>query len=184
MWRLVKPIAGPNEIVRGSDIVGRVRNDGTPTIAASARLRCPHQPELQRASPVSIDHADPAEISRVFHVRRRDQSGKGDRYALTERQPPMPPIEWRHWCAAKERKTMKIGENVGNVVILCVNLAYPVHRPHSQLAQRSICAMRPWTSTDAGGRRRPHHLPSMTLNPSQTAPTNPVTITVMTALNV
>jgi hypothetical protein len=184
MSRLIKAITGPNEIVCGGDVVGRVRNDATPTIATGARLRCPHQPELQRASPVSIDHADSAEISRVFHVRRRDQSGKGDRYALAERQPPMPPIERRYRCAAKECKTMKFGEHVDDVVILRVNFAYPVHRPNSQLAQRSICDMRPWTSTDAGGRRRPHHLPSMTLKPSQTAPTNPVTITVMTALNV
>ena len=68
---------------------------------------------------------------------------------------------------------MKFSKRVRNVIVIPVNLANPIHPPHlnsnSSLVFRQV---------------RRDHLPSVALMPSHTAPTKPVTITVMTALKV
>src|SRR5882724_2179515 len=84
MLRLIKPIAGLDEVIGRGKIVRGVRDDPTPTVPPGAQLDRPHQPELQRTSTMSINHADSTEISRVHRVRRGDQSGKGNRLALME----------------------------------------------------------------------------------------------------
>jgi hypothetical protein len=56
---------------------------------------------------------------------------------------------------------VKVGQRIGDVFVMTIHLPYPVS-----------CLL------------RNSHLPSITLTPSQIAPTNPVTITVITALKV
>ena len=66
---------------------------------------------------------------------------------------------------------MKFNKRVRNVIVIPVNLANPIHMPHLNSNSSLV-------STVA------HHFPSVALMPSHTAPTKPVTITVMTALKV
>jgi hypothetical protein len=72
MLGLIKPIAG-GEIVRG------IRDDPTPSITPGTCFDRSHQPELNRMPPVSIQHTDAAEISRILGMRGGNQSGKRNR---------------------------------------------------------------------------------------------------------
>jgi hypothetical protein len=60
--------------------------------------------------------------------------------------------------------------DIGNAIVIPVNLATPTHPPRLD----SNSSLMSGTSVD--------HLPSVALIPSHTATTNPVTMTVMTAL--
>jgi len=73
----------------------------------------------------------------------------------------MPKIKLRNGRTPKEGQLVKIGQRIGDVFVMAIHFPYPVS-----------CLL------------RSDHLPSITLTPSQIAPTNPVTITVITALKV
>ena len=70
-------------------------------------------------------------------------------------------VKFRNGGAIEERQAMKFSERIRDLIVMSVDLANPIH----------------WSSLK-------NHLPSVALTPSQTAPTKPVTITVMTALKV
>lgn len=127
LW-LVQPIAGPNKVIGGGKIVRGVRNDAAPSIVTPARFQRTHQAQLKGIAAMSFQHADTAEIPRVEGARRRHDSGKGDRYGLVKREPPMPAIEFRNGRAVKECQAVKISERIGDFVVMSVDLANPVHR--------------------------------------------------------
>src|SRR5258708_39414363 len=93
MLGLIQPIAGPDKVVRGGEVVGSIRNDTTPSIVARTRFQSAHQAQLQSVAAVLFQHADTAEISRVVGVRGRNDAGKADRHCLMKSEPPMPLIE-------------------------------------------------------------------------------------------
>lgn len=116
-------------------------------------------------------HANAAKIARFENVRRRNDTGESDRPGSAKRKPPVPLIELRNGCGVKKRQLMKLCKCVRNIVLAPVNLANLIHvAPASEFVY--VCGK----STD--------HLPSVALMPSHTAPTNPVTIIVTTALKV
>ena len=86
----------------------------------------------------------------------------------------MPMIEIWYRGTIQECQPMKFQERVSYLIVVPVNLTNPVHWPYPTHLMLEFKL-----SPD-----RIHHLPSVALMPSQTAPTNPVTITVITALNV
>ena len=97
---------------------------------------------------------------------------EGDRLGTAKGKPPVPLIKFGNGSRIKERQLMKFSKRVHNVIVIPVNLANPIHMPH--LNSNSSLVF----STVA------HHFPSVALMPSHTAPTKPLTITVMTALKV
>ena len=109
---LVEPIARPDKIVGGDEVVGGVGNDAAPTPATCPAFRRPHQPQLQGMAAVTSDHADPAEITRVVGTRRWNHPGKSDRQFVTICEPPMSQPEFRNRRAFKERQAVKVGERV------------------------------------------------------------------------
>ena len=86
-------------------------------------------------------------------------------------------IELRNGSGAEEREPMELGKRIGEVFVLRINLANPIHRLHLN-SRFALSADRVRRNEDDV------YLPSVALMPSQTAPTKPVTITVMTALKV
>lgn len=78
----------------------------------------------------------------------------------------MPGVEVRQRRPIKEGLAMKVSETVGNIFIARIYFADMIHLEPLDLAHLV------------------GHFPIMTLMPSHTAPTKPVTMTVMTALNV
>ena len=58
LLRLIKPIAGLDEVIGRGKVVRGVRDDPTPTVPPGAQLHRPHQPELQRTSTMPINHAE------------------------------------------------------------------------------------------------------------------------------
>jgi hypothetical protein len=99
---LVQMIARPDKIIRRNDVVGRIRDDAPPSIAARTRLHATHQPQLQCAAGVPLQHADPAKIPGVADMCRRNQPGKADGQAIIVCQPPMPNVEFGNGSASKE----------------------------------------------------------------------------------
>ena len=89
--RLAQPIAGPDEIVGGSNVLGSIRNKAVPAIAARPRFHRAHQPQLKPASAMLLQYADATDVSSVADMRRWHDAGKGDRYRFAIRQPPWPP---------------------------------------------------------------------------------------------
>ena len=67
--RLVEPIAGPDKVVGGGEIVGGIRNDATPSIVPRTRFQRAHQAQLKGVAAVFSQHADPAKISGVDRAR-------------------------------------------------------------------------------------------------------------------
>lgn len=104
----------------------------------------------------------PAKITGVLRVRRLHQPGEPNRGISAKREPPMPRIERRNARASEKGQSVQFGQHLGDVIVLPVDLSYPVNR------------LVPTTG----------HLPSTTFTPSQIAPMNPVTTTVTTALKV
>ena len=119
--------AGPNEVVGGGKIIGGIRHDAAPSIVPRPEFEGAHQPQLQGVSAVFFQDTYPAEISRIDRSRRRDDAGKADRNRIVKGDPPVPLIELRNGSTVKECQLMKLGECVGNLVVMAVNLAYPVH---------------------------------------------------------
>src|SRR5579871_2521664 len=167
--RPIKPISRPDEIVGRGEIVGRVRNDKTPSVGARTRLQGSHQSQLQFVTAMLLENADAAKIACIFDMCRRDQSSKGNGQPPAVSEPPMPPVKLRKGCALKKCQLVQLRESVGNVVIISVDFAYAIHRdlPFS-----------------VGYRIGGSYLASMILRPSQIAPINPVTMTAITALKV
>src|SRR5579859_845976 len=126
--RLIEPVARFDEVIGRDDIVRRVRNDRAPPARAGPGLGRPHQAELQRPPPMLAQHANPAEIAGAFGVRGWDQTSEGDRVAPVKHKPPISEIESGKGCAPKECETMKVGENIRNLVILPVYGPYLIHR--------------------------------------------------------
>ena len=125
--RLVKPIAGPDEVVGGDGIVGGIGHDATPSIVSRARFQRPHQPQLQGVAAVPFQHTDPAEIPSVERACRRHQSGN-DGGGLVKGEPPMAVIKLRNGRAVKKCQAVKVGKGIGDIVVVCVDLTNPVHR--------------------------------------------------------
>lgn len=73
-------------------------------------------------------------------------------------------LEVRDSCCAEERKAVHLAKNVGNIRIVSIDGSDPIH---------FTCP-----------REANPYFPSMTLSPSQAAPTSPATITLMTALRL
>lgn len=76
----------------------------------------------------------------------------------------MTAIKIRDRCGIAECPLMKLREHIRDLIVLTVDLVNAVHWLAHKCAQT--------------------YLPSIALMPSHTAPTNPVAITVITALNV
>jgi hypothetical protein len=70
---------------------------------------------------------DPAEITSVRRPSGRHEPGEGHRHLLVDGDPPMPDSELRHRRCLKECKTMKLREDVRNLLILSVDSSYSVH---------------------------------------------------------
>jgi hypothetical protein len=83
-----------------------------------ARFQRAHQAQLEPVSAVFFQYADTAEISRIVGVRRGYEAGKGHRYSLVIRQPPMPPIEFRNGRAVKKCQAVKICQRVRDFVVM------------------------------------------------------------------
>ena len=127
--RLIQPTAGANKVVCGSEIVGGIRNDRRPSIMTRTRFQCAHQAQLKGIAAVPFQHPDTAEISRVAGMRRRNHSGKSDRYGLMIGEPPLTLIEFRDRCAVKECETVQVYQRVRDFVFMPIDCADPVHRP-------------------------------------------------------
>src|ERR1700687_4495789 len=127
--RLVQPIAGPDKVVGGGKIVRGIRNDAAPSIMTPARFQRAHQAQLKGVAAMSLQHADTAEIPRIEGPRRLHDSGKGDRYGLVKREPPMGAIELRNGSAVKEGQPVRVGKRIDDLVVMPIDLANPVHRP-------------------------------------------------------
>jgi hypothetical protein len=108
--------------------------------------------------------ADPAEIACVSRPRRGYQSCEGDRLIFTKCQPPMAPVEGRNGRALKESQPVEVGQRIDDLIVLSVDLTYPISWRMPQAALRTPA--------------RSNHRPSMALMPSHIAPTRPATMTV------
>src|SRR6202022_4588319 len=73
--RLVEPIATPDKVVGGGEIVGGIRNDATPSIVSRTRFQRAHQAQLKGVAAVLFQHADTAEISGVVWGGGRNAPG-------------------------------------------------------------------------------------------------------------
>jgi hypothetical protein len=133
MLRLIQPIAGPDKVVGGGEVVGGIRNDATPSIVARTRFQSAHQAQLQSVAAVLFQHADTAKISCVVVVRGRNDAGKADRHCLVKGEPPMSLIECRNGSAVKECQAVKVSEGICDFFVMTVDFAYPVHRPDFQI---------------------------------------------------
>jgi hypothetical protein len=133
MLRLIQPIAGPDKVVGGGEVVGGVRNDATPSLVSRARFQSAHQAQLQSVAAVFFQYADTAEISRVVGVRGRNDAGKADRHCLVKGEPPMSLFEFRNGSAVKECQAVKVCEGIRDFFVMAVDLAYPVRRPDLQI---------------------------------------------------
>jgi hypothetical protein len=80
---------------------------------------------------VFAEHADAAEISRANRTRRRHDSGKRDRDRLMKGEPPLSVIEFWYRSAIEECQSVKVGERVGDFVIMPVDLPNPVPAPQT-----------------------------------------------------
>src|SRR5260370_38542318 len=80
--RLIKPVAGPDEVVGGGKIVGGIRNDRGPIIVPRPRFQRAHYPQLKTITAPFRQHSDPAEVSRVDPPRRRHHASEADRIGL------------------------------------------------------------------------------------------------------
>ena len=118
-------------------------------------------------------HANAAKIACIEHMGGGNDAGEGNRLDPAKSKPPVPLIKFGNGSRIKERQLMKFNKRVRNVIFSSINLANPIHPSH--LTSRSLLAFR---------YVRRDHLPSGALMPSHTAPTKPVTITVMAALKV
>jgi hypothetical protein len=81
-------------------------------------------------------------------------------------------IKFGNGGGVNECQLMKLPERVRNVIVSPIDLSNPIHR-------RTLNRTHRWYFGTSAS-----HLPSVALMPSHTAPTNPVTITVMTAVKV
>src|SRR5215218_7303518 len=98
----------------------------------------------------------------------------------------MPLIKSGNWRAGEECQRMKLLEGFRDIVVLSIDLADSVHQLHPNTGvplpdSRRIAGLRLVLRLAIP---RQDHLPSVTLMPSQTAPTNPVAMMVITALKV
>ena len=121
-----------------------------------------------------VDDTDTTKISGILHMRRRYQPGKCNRRALAEREPPMPPVKCWKRRVTEECEPMQICKRVRNLSSSC---------PSTSRILYMGCIFdfeRPDRLRLAGM----DHLASIALTPNQTAPTNPVTMMVITALKV
>ena len=121
----------------------------------------------------NASHANAAKIARIENMSGRNDPGEGDWLGSAKGKPPVPLIKFGNGGGVKECQLMKLRERVRDIIVTRINLTNSIHRSH--LNSRSSFVFR---------HVRTDHFPSVALMPSQTAPTKPVTITVMTALKV
>ena len=95
---------------------------------------------LKPASAMLLQHADTADVTGVAGMRRRHDTGKGNRYRFAIRQPPVAPVEWRNRRAAEERQTVQVRQGVGDVLVLRVDLADPGTVASAVSAMSSVAA--------------------------------------------
>jgi hypothetical protein len=105
IFRLVKPIAGPDEVVGGGEIVSSIGYDATPALATCSPFRRPQQAQLQGVAAVTSDHANATEIARVVGARRRDHPGESDRNPVMKRKPPMSLVEFGNGRSSKKKSS-------------------------------------------------------------------------------
>jgi hypothetical protein len=125
----MQTVARANKIVCLGDVIGGVRDQAVPTVVASTAFRRAHRAQLQTMATVPPQHADARKIAGIMGARGWNDTRKADRCRLAKREPPMTSIEFRNRGAIKERKPVKVRQNIRGPVVLPVNLANPVHRP-------------------------------------------------------
>lgn len=116
-------IARANEVVGRTHVVRGVGNDGTPPRHTRARLHGPHQAQLKPMSAMPPHHANTAKIAGVKNVRRRSNTGEGNRPGPVERNPPVPLIKFGNGSGVEERQLMKFRQRISNIIVTPVNLA-------------------------------------------------------------
>src|ERR1700686_3005050 len=94
--RQVKPIAGPDKVVRGGYIISRIRHDPAPSIVPRPRSPRARQPEIKGVSPVLLQDPNPDEISSVRPMQGSNDACKGNRQGLVICKPPVDLIELRN----------------------------------------------------------------------------------------
>ena len=70
---------------------------------------------------------------------RRNQPAEGDGHMLVISKPPISPIELRGWCTFKESEAVKIGEHIGNFVVVPLDFARRLMMKGSRLGRRRAC---------------------------------------------
>ena len=111
-----------------------------------------------------------------------DYTRKANRNSLPVCEPPMPLVKIRDGGGLKEREPMNICQRVRDIFILSIDSANSIHGVEPLGGVFSLD--RSSRKTIRNGRPVTDHFASMTLKPSQAAPTSPVTMTVITALKV
>ena len=76
-----------------------------------------------------LKHSDPTEISGIGDERRWNEAREGYRHRPKRDKPPMTPIELRNRRAFKESEAVKVGQRLGDIVVLPVDFPYTIHLP-------------------------------------------------------
>ena len=117
-------------------------------------------------------HADTAKIARIENMGGRNDAGEGHRLGSQKGKPPMPLVK-----SGNERYRETSTDEAPQ--------AHPQFPPQLRQPPEFDTSFAPSSSSLLRLRETQRdHLPSVALMPSHTAPTKPVTITVIAALKV
>ena len=120
--RFVHSIPRPDKVIGRRNIAGRIRHHVAPAIAPRPCFQGSHQAQLKATAPVALQHANPAEITGVANMGRRQQAGKGDGLFSATSKPPVPTIEGRNGSAIKKCQAMQLKQDIHDLVITSIHL--------------------------------------------------------------
>lgn len=163
MVRIIKPVAGLDEIIGRGDAASRIRDNTGPAIVASPGFERPHQAELQSLAPMLAQHTDPAEIAGIHDMGRRSKPRECNRQTIAESEPPMSKLKFRYWCALEESQPVEIAKRIRDIFVERVDLPYLVHcLPRISLAENDLDA-EPHRADESGNQHCDGGLESVTL---------------------